>query len=77
MWRHFFDLAQTGIVNVRPQNDDLGLPDPWLIRPGEPEKSVLWLRMQRRDAVGMPPIGSHLIDVDAVDLLRRWIEGLN
>ncbi len=75
--RYQTDLSLTGLVDVRPLTDDLGLADPWLIRPGEPEKSVLWLRMQRRDSLGMPRIGSHLLDVDAIDLLRRWIETLN
>ncbi|MHC5064368.1 MAG: hypothetical protein ACYTG5_10385, partial [Planctomycetota bacterium] len=72
--RYQVDLSQTGLVDVRPLTGDLGLADPWLIRPGEPENSVLWLRMQRRDSVGMPPIGSHIVDANAVALLRRWIE---
>jgi uncharacterized repeat protein (TIGR03806 family) len=40
---------------------------------GDPAASDLWLRMNRRDVYGMPPLASSVIDTQAVDLLADWI----
>lgn len=44
------------------------------IRPGQPDASMLVARMASRHPVlQMPPLGSRLVDAEAVALLRRWI----
>lgn len=44
------------------------------IQPGHPEASMLVARMASRHPVlQMPPLGSRLVDDEAVALLRRWI----
>ena len=44
------------------------------IAPGNPDASMLVARMASRHPVlQMPPLGSRLVDEDAVALLRRWI----
>ncbi len=44
------------------------------ISPGQPDASMLVARMDSRHPVlQMPPLGSRLVDLDAVALLRRWI----
>jgi hypothetical protein len=44
------------------------------IAPGNPDASMLMARMASRHPVlQMPPLGSRLVDEDAVALLRRWI----
>jgi hypothetical protein len=44
------------------------------IAPGNAEASMLLVRMASRHPVlQMPPLGSRLVDEDAVALLRRWI----
>jgi mono/diheme cytochrome c family protein len=41
---------------------------------GHPERSVLVARMSSRSPlVQMPPLGSQIVDEEAVDLIRRWI----
>ena len=41
---------------------------------GEPDRSVLALRMASRNPVAaMPPLGSRIVDDEAVALIRRWI----
>ena len=40
---------------------------------GDPVQSDLWQRMQRRDAAGMPPLGSHVVDTAGVALIGAWI----
>lgn len=44
------------------------------IRPGNPDLSVLAHRMASRNPVAqMPPLGSRLVDTQAVALIRQWI----
>lgn len=44
------------------------------VRPGDPDRSALLLRMETRNPMAqMPPLGTHLVDQDAVRLVRRWI----
>lgn len=48
-----------------------------IVAPGEPSASALLYRMQsRRPASQMPPLGTAVVDEEAVDLVRRWIESL-
>lgn len=70
-------FAQTGLCDVAPGQDDLGIEDARLIAPGAPDRSVLLRRMQTLDAHRMPPIGSTVVDAAGVDLIRRWIEQIN
>jgi len=42
---------------------------------GDHTQSELWLRMQRRDAFGMPPLGSHVVDDVASQWIAQWIDG--
>ncbi len=70
-------LAETQTCDVAPTSGDLGITDPLLVAPGDPDRSVLLERMNRRGAVGeMPPLGSALVDDAGVMLIRDWIEGL-
>ncbi|MCB9898121.1 MAG: hypothetical protein H6825_08975 [Planctomycetes bacterium] len=44
------------------------------IEPGAPELSTLVERMATRDPLRqMPPLGTHLVDVDALHLIETWI----
>lgn len=44
------------------------------VQPGQPDASMLVARMASRHPVlQMPPLGSRLVDTDAVALLRRWV----
>jgi len=69
-------LAAMNACNVTPQAGDLGVADARIIAPGAPDRSVLVIRTGRRDAVGMPPLASHLVDAEGVQLLRAWITQL-
>jgi uncharacterized repeat protein (TIGR03806 family) len=70
-------LENTNACSITPQAGDLGIANPLIIAPGEPARSVLPARMNTRDANGMPPLGSNLIDADGVALLEAWIAGLD
>jgi hypothetical protein len=47
-----------------------------VIAPGDATKSVLYLRMSRRDASQMPPVASHVVDTQGAALLQQWINGM-
>ena len=52
----------------------LGLDGPKIIKPGDPDNSVLHYRDSSINPLEtMPPIGSSLVDEDYVEVLRQWI----
>jgi uncharacterized repeat protein (TIGR03806 family) len=69
-------LEQTGACGVVPQFGELGIDQPQLIAPGEPERSVLLARMLRRDAHQMPPLATTVVDDAGVALIAGWIAAL-
>ncbi|HET9250720.1 MAG TPA: hypothetical protein VFP58_01215, partial [Candidatus Eisenbacteria bacterium] len=49
----------------------------FIVAPGAPDRSALVHRMKsRRPSSQMPPLGTVIRDEEAIDLVRRWIEGL-
>ncbi|PVV27531.1 MAG: hypothetical protein B6D79_01930 [gamma proteobacterium symbiont of Ctena orbiculata] len=70
------DLTATGLCNQAPLAGDLGLINPVLLKPGDPDNSILLLRMQSLDSLRMPPLGSSEIDTQALAVVREWIAGL-
>jgi hypothetical protein len=70
-------LSATNACGVQPQSGDLGLgAGARIIAPGDEANSVLVARMNRRDANGMPPLASNVIDAPGVALLQQWIGSL-
>lgn len=46
------------------------------VRPGNPDTSMLVTRMASRNpAIQMPPLGTRIVDDEALGLIRRWITG--
>ena len=44
------------------------------VHAGDPDRSVLAFRMETRNPVAqMPPVGSRIVDEEAVALIRKWI----
>ncbi|MEL6181676.1 MAG: hypothetical protein AAFS10_22140, partial [Myxococcota bacterium] len=64
----------TEACNAPPELGDLGIDDARLIAHADPERSMIWNRTGRRDVHGMPPLGSNLVDTEALDMLAAWIE---
>ena len=69
-------LAATNACNVVPASGDVGLSGARIIAPGNAASSVLIERVQRRDAHGMPPLGSNVVDAGGVVLLTDWVNAL-
>jgi uncharacterized repeat protein (TIGR03806 family) len=69
-------LGNTAACDAAPQSGDLGIANPRIIAPGDPDRSVLVARMNRRDAQAMPPVASNLVETSGVALIRDWISSL-
>jgi len=53
------------------------VPGAKLVAPGDPAKSMLYQRMnRRRDVFDMPPLASREIDREAVRVVEEWIKSL-
>jgi hypothetical protein len=69
-------LAKQGIINGEVRNA-LGLTDGRLIAPGEISKSIIHHRMNSTlPAEQMPPLTRNVVDIQALVLLKQWIESL-
>jgi uncharacterized repeat protein (TIGR03806 family) len=67
-------LAQTGTIDTRPGQGSFELKDPRILVPGEPERSMVLVRMSRRGLGQMPHIASNVVDDEAVKLIHDWIK---
>lgn len=67
---------QTKMINVPPAQSDLGDAANKILKPGFPEKSTLWQRMETLGQGRMPTIGSTVVDRQSVDLIGQWIQSM-
>ncbi len=74
--RYTTALADMNACGIAPDTGDVGIAMPLIIAPGEPDRSVLVARVDRRDVDGMPPLGSTIVDADGVALLTQWVVSL-
>jgi uncharacterized repeat protein (TIGR03806 family) len=74
--RYTIPTGNMNACDVDPEEGDLGLTMAKIIVPGDASRSVLVERMNRRDPVGMPPLGSGIVDADGVTLVTDWINSL-
>lgn len=70
-------LSETGTINTRPGQGTFDLKDPRVLVPGDPERSLLYHRMNRRGEGQMPHIASKVIDTEGAELIRDWIKQLS
>lgn len=60
--------------DVPPFGEDLGVgPDARILAPGDPEASILYLRMEDLGPERMPPLATTVLDLAALDLVEEWI----
>ena len=75
--RYSTPLSSTNACGASPQSGDLGIgAAARVIAPGSAANSVLVARMNRRDANGMPPLASGIVDTAGVALIQQWIDSL-
>jgi len=66
-----------GVCNVEPTASGLGVEGAQLVAPGEPDRSMIVVRMATRGLGQMPPIGTEEVDTAGLDVVREWIEGMS
>jgi uncharacterized repeat protein (TIGR03806 family) len=67
-------LEKMRILDVKPIHNTFNLPAAKLVAPGHPEASVLVHRMSHRDQGHMPPLSTFIVDQEAVEMMREWIQ---
>ncbi len=67
-------LPKMKLIDEKPLHDTFGLDDARLIVPGHPERSVLLHRVAMRGRGQMPQVATSVVDRQAVELLREWIQ---
>lgn len=77
--RMTFDLpgAEMHLIDERPLHGEWGTHNARIIAPGDPDRSVLLRRMNTLERERMPRIGSHVIDQQGVEIIRKWISSLS
>lgn len=76
-FRYSRTVAQMNVCNEAPAGTDLGIDGARLLVPGNPAKSLLYARVNRRDAYQMPPLATTRIDQSFLPVLRAWISSSN
>ena len=69
-------LAEARLIDVKPVQGDLGIPNARIIAPGDPYRSVLLYRMATAGRGHMPYLGGKLIDDRGLLLVRDWIASM-
>jgi uncharacterized repeat protein (TIGR03806 family) len=69
-------LGRMNLVGVPPAQGTFGINDARLVRPGDPEGSVLLYRVAKLGGGRMPRIGSGSVDERGVAMLGDWIARL-
>ncbi len=72
--RFSIPLTDTHLVNQIPAVNNLGQPNAMLLKPGRPEESILYLRLNNNDGSRMPPLATQHLDIQGAALIRQWIE---
>jgi uncharacterized repeat protein (TIGR03806 family) len=73
---YFTPRGKMEVIGVKPIHDALGVSDPLLVAPGEPDRSLLLRRMRIQTPARMPRLGVSVVDEQAVRLISDWISGL-
>ena len=69
-------VSGMNILGEKPLHDRYGITSARLVAPGSPEKSILLHRLARRGRGQMPQLATFVVDQQAVNLFREWIESL-
>ena len=73
----FQPLSKMNICDVAPETSDLGIEDARLLAPGDPQRSIISVRLASLSPEAMPPIGKNLVDIDAAAVLEEYIASVS
>jgi uncharacterized repeat protein (TIGR03806 family) len=69
-------LTALGVVNTAPGQGTFNLPEPKVLVPGDPARSLVLRRMELTGLGRMPHIASRVVDRHGVKLIREWLAAL-
>jgi len=69
-------LASSATCNALAKAGDLGITDARILAPGAPARSLLSRRPHLRNALGMPPLGSTIVDDKGIAVVDDWIRSI-
>jgi putative heme-binding domain-containing protein len=70
-------LSRANLLGNRPSLGTFGIPEAELIAPGDAARSVVVFRMATLGGGRMPHIGSRVVDLAGLNLVREWINQLS
>ncbi|MBO12006.1 MAG: hypothetical protein CMJ68_14725 [Planctomycetaceae bacterium] len=73
---HDLSLPATRMIDAKPSQGTFGIRDARIVAPGDPLRSVLYLRVSKIGRGRMPHIGSEVVDRTGATLVRDWIASL-
>jgi uncharacterized repeat protein (TIGR03806 family) len=73
----FTPRSKMEVVGVRPIHDSLGVADPLLVAPGDPDRSLLLRRMTTLGPGRMPRLATSVVDEEAARMIADWIRSLD
>ena len=69
-------LEKSEALGVRPTQGTFGIHKAEILAPGDPYRSIMYMRMAKRGPGHMPHIGSTIIDRRGLALIHDWIQNL-
>lgn len=69
-------LEKSEALGVRPTQGTFGIHKAEILSPGDPYRSIMYMRMAKRGPGHMPHIGSTIIDRRGLGLIHEWIQNL-
>lgn len=69
-------LKDSNLLNRRPGQWNLDVYNGRLLVPGNPKRSLLYVRLDRTDELGMPPVAHNMPDKVGMAKIEKWILGL-
>ena len=69
-------LDKAKLIGETPLHDRFGIEGAQLVAPGQPDKSILLHRINRRGRGQMPQLGTTIVDEQAAELMAEWIRSL-
>jgi uncharacterized repeat protein (TIGR03806 family) len=70
-------LGQINVLNALPSHGTFGLNDPRIIVAGQPERSLVCVRMKTSGLGHMPHLGSNVADNHGIAIVEQWISNLD
>ena len=64
------------LIDESPIHDTMGVANPRLVAPGDPDRSILYRRLLVRGLNQMPPTSTNRIDQRGAELVAEWIRSL-